>query len=111
MIGDSDVDVLTARAAGAKAVGCLFGLAVARLRVAGPDVLVDSPGSGWRRFAVCRDLPLQVRREQMQVLHSAALRSKGHWVGYTKFAADSKVRCRLHWGRFVLNALKMAALW
>lgn len=43
MVGDSDVDVLTARACGAKAVGCLFGLAADRLRVAGPDALVESP--------------------------------------------------------------------
>jgi phosphoglycolate phosphatase len=44
MVGDSDVDVLTARNCGAKTVGCLFGMAQDRLRVAGPDVLVDSPG-------------------------------------------------------------------
>lgn len=43
MVGDSDVDVLTARACGAKTVGCLFGLAVDRLKVAGPDVLVEGP--------------------------------------------------------------------
>ena len=43
MVGDSDVDVLTARACGARAVGCLFGLAQDRLRVAGPDALVKSP--------------------------------------------------------------------
>jgi len=44
MIGDSDVDVLTARNCGAWAVGCLFGLAPDRLVVAGPDAVVDSPG-------------------------------------------------------------------
>lgn len=43
MVGDSDVDVLTARNCGAKTVGCLFGMAQDRLRVAGPDVLVESP--------------------------------------------------------------------
>jgi phosphoglycolate phosphatase len=41
-LGDSDVDVLTARNAGARAVGCLFGLAPERVRLAGPDVLVES---------------------------------------------------------------------
>jgi phosphoglycolate phosphatase len=43
MIGDSDVDVVTARNAGAWAVGCTFGLAPHSLEVAPPDVLVDSP--------------------------------------------------------------------
>ncbi|MDP9038591.1 MAG: HAD-IA family hydrolase [Acidobacteriota bacterium] len=37
MIGDSDVDVLTARNAGARSVGCLFGLAPERLLLAGPE--------------------------------------------------------------------------
>ena len=46
LVGDSDVDVLTARNAGVLVVGCLFGLAPERLRVAGPDALVDSP-AGW----------------------------------------------------------------
>jgi phosphoglycolate phosphatase len=44
MIGDSDVDVLTARNCGAWAVGCTYGLAPERLRAAGPDVVVDAPG-------------------------------------------------------------------
>lgn len=43
MIGDSDVDVLTAKNCGARSVGCLFGLAPARLRLAQPDRLVASP--------------------------------------------------------------------
>jgi len=43
MIGDSDVDVLTARNAGAWAMGCTFGLAPHTLEAAPPDVLVDSP--------------------------------------------------------------------
>ncbi len=46
MIGDSDVDVLTARNAGARSIGCLFGLAADRLRLASPDTLVDS-ASEW----------------------------------------------------------------
>ncbi len=41
MIGDSDVDVLTARNAGAWALGCTFGLAPHSLEAAPPDILVD----------------------------------------------------------------------
>jgi phosphoglycolate phosphatase len=43
MIGDSDIDVLTARSSGAWALGCRFGLAPHTLDVAEPDCLVDSP--------------------------------------------------------------------
>lgn len=43
MIGDSDVDVLTARNCGARSIGCSFGLAPERLAAAGPDVMVHSP--------------------------------------------------------------------
>jgi phosphoglycolate phosphatase len=46
MIGDTDVDVLTARAAGVISVGCSFGLAPERLAAAKPDFMVDSP-FGW----------------------------------------------------------------
>ena len=42
MIGDSDVDVRTARNAGAWVLGCTFGLATESLLEAGPDVLVDA---------------------------------------------------------------------
>jgi len=41
MVGDSDVDVKTARNAGAWALGCSFGLSPEALEVEGPDVLVD----------------------------------------------------------------------
>ena len=41
MIGDSEVDVQTARNAGAWAMGCGFGLAPERMREAGPDIEVD----------------------------------------------------------------------
>ena len=41
MIGDSDVDVKTARNAGAWVLGCTFGLAPESLVEAEPDVLVD----------------------------------------------------------------------
>jgi phosphoglycolate phosphatase len=40
MIGDSDVDVLTARRVGARAIGCLFGLAPHSLDAVPPDRLV-----------------------------------------------------------------------
>ena len=43
MVGDSDVDVLTARNCGARSVGCLFGLAPHRLEAAAPDAMVESP--------------------------------------------------------------------
>ncbi len=41
MIGDSDVDVLTARRVGASAIGCLFGLAPHSLERVQPDRLVE----------------------------------------------------------------------
>jgi phosphoglycolate phosphatase len=43
LIGDSQVDVLTARNAGAWSIGCTFGLAPDSLQANQPDVLVDSP--------------------------------------------------------------------
>ena len=43
MIGDSDVDVLTARSCGAWAVGCAYGLSPQSLAVAPPDALADAP--------------------------------------------------------------------
>jgi phosphoglycolate phosphatase len=43
MIGDTEVDVLTARALGAVSVGCSFGLAPERLAAAKPDLVADSP--------------------------------------------------------------------
>jgi phosphoglycolate phosphatase len=46
MVGDSDIDVLTARAAGVRSVGCTFGLAPHSLEAAKPDYLVDHP-EGW----------------------------------------------------------------
>ena len=41
MIGDSHVDVETARAAGTRSLGCLFGLSPQSLAAAGPDISVD----------------------------------------------------------------------
>ncbi|HEX4154137.1 MAG TPA: HAD hydrolase-like protein [Acidobacteriaceae bacterium] len=46
MIGDSDVDILTARRVGARSVGCLFGLAPHTLEAAQPDLTVRHP-SEW----------------------------------------------------------------
>jgi phosphoglycolate phosphatase len=46
MIGDSDVDVLTARHCGARSLGCAFGLAPAALAAAEPDATVEH-ASGW----------------------------------------------------------------
>ncbi|MDR3742047.1 MAG: HAD-IA family hydrolase [Terracidiphilus sp.] len=43
MIGDSRVDVETARNAGAWSIGCTFGFAPASLDAAPPDIRVDSP--------------------------------------------------------------------
>ena len=43
MIGDSDVDILTARNCGAWAIGCTFGLAPHSLAAARPDALAHAP--------------------------------------------------------------------
>jgi phosphoglycolate phosphatase len=43
MIGDSDVDVLTARNCGAWAIGCAYGLAPHSLAAAMPDGLANAP--------------------------------------------------------------------
>jgi len=46
MIGDSDVDVLTARRCGARSLGCAYGLAPQSLAAAAPDATVNHP-SEW----------------------------------------------------------------
>jgi phosphoglycolate phosphatase len=46
MVGDSDVDMLTAQRIGARTIGCGFGLAPDRLRAAQPDVIVEN-ASDW----------------------------------------------------------------
>jgi phosphoglycolate phosphatase len=43
MIGDSDVDIMTARNAGVWSMGCTFGLSPHTLAAVSPDCLVDSP--------------------------------------------------------------------
>jgi phosphoglycolate phosphatase len=47
MIGDTDIDILTARNCGAQAVGCSFGLAPHTLAAAHPDYIANSP-SDWQ---------------------------------------------------------------
>ena len=54
MIGDSHVDVFTARACGAISLGCTFGLAPESLRAAGPDFSVDH-ASEWPRVLGMRE--------------------------------------------------------
>jgi len=45
MVGDSAIDVATGRAAGARTIGCTWGLRpVDELRAAGADAIVDAPG-------------------------------------------------------------------
>ena len=43
MVGDSDVDILTARNCGARSIGCSYGLAPHGLAAASPDALAGSP--------------------------------------------------------------------
>jgi phosphoglycolate phosphatase len=43
MVGDSDVDMLTARNAGVWSIGCSYGLSPHTLETVPPDCLVDSP--------------------------------------------------------------------
>src|SRR5271156_4452529 len=45
MIGDSDVDVLTARNAGVWSMGCSYGLSPHTLAIVHPDCLVESPAA------------------------------------------------------------------
>jgi phosphoglycolate phosphatase len=42
MIGDSEVDILTARNCGARSIGCSYGLSPQSLAAAEADVVVDS---------------------------------------------------------------------
>jgi len=53
LVGDSMVDVQTARNAGVWAIGCTFGLAPETLESHPPDVLVDSP-KDWTAALTCR---------------------------------------------------------
>ena len=58
MIGDSDVDVLTARNAGAWSIGCTFGLAPHTLEATPPDVSVDEPAD-WTIAITAAKIDLQ----------------------------------------------------
>jgi phosphoglycolate phosphatase len=55
VIGDSKVDVETARNAGAWCIGCTFGLAPESLSANPPDVIVDSPADWTAALSVARD--------------------------------------------------------
>ena len=43
MIGDSEVDILTARNCGARSIGCSYGLSPQSLAAAAPDAIIDTP--------------------------------------------------------------------
>lgn len=43
MIGDSDIDILTAQNVGAYSIGCSYGLSPHTLEIAPPDVLIHKP--------------------------------------------------------------------
>jgi len=53
MVGDSDVDIRTARNAGAWALGCTFGLSPETVVESAPDVLVDEAAEWVAALAPC----------------------------------------------------------
>jgi phosphoglycolate phosphatase len=57
VIGDSKVDVETARNGGAWCIGCTFGLAPESLTANPPDVLVDSPADWTTALSPARSAP------------------------------------------------------
>ncbi|MGB6974991.1 MAG: HAD-IA family hydrolase [Terracidiphilus sp.] len=59
MIGDSQVDIQTARNAGAWSIGCTFGLAPERLLSIPPDILVDSPAE-WTTALTATQQPVEL---------------------------------------------------
>jgi phosphoglycolate phosphatase len=59
MIGDSDVDILTARNAGAWSIGCSYGFAPHTLAAVPPDCLVDSPAD-WPLALAGDALPIKM---------------------------------------------------
>ena len=63
LIGDSEVDVATARNAGAWVIGCTFGLAPASLAANPPDVLVDS-ASEWTEVLLPAHTPARASSPQ-----------------------------------------------
>jgi phosphoglycolate phosphatase len=56
MIGDTDIDVLTARNCGAHSIGCTFGLKPHSLVDAPPDHLADTPTDWLRILGIDSDL-------------------------------------------------------
>jgi phosphoglycolate phosphatase len=60
MVGDSDVDILTARNAGVWSIGCSYGLSPHTLETVPPDCLVDSPA----------DWPLALAGEGERLVYS-----------------------------------------
>jgi phosphoglycolate phosphatase len=56
MVGDSDVDIRTARNAGVWTIGCSFGLAPETLHEAEPDVVVDH-ASAWTMALATNVIP------------------------------------------------------
>lgn len=52
MVGDSETDVLTARRAGARSLGCRYGLAPQSLAAARPDAVCDSPAEWPERLGL-----------------------------------------------------------
>jgi phosphoglycolate phosphatase len=55
MIGDSKVDVLTARKAGVWSLGCQFGFGPQNLMEAPPDIVVDSAAEWPAALALAGD--------------------------------------------------------
>ena len=49
MVGDTDIDILTARNCGARSIGCTFGFKPYSLPTAGPDYLAHTPAD-WLRI-------------------------------------------------------------
>jgi phosphoglycolate phosphatase len=62
MIGDSDVDILTARSAGVWSMGCSYGLSPHTLAEVPPDCLVESPD----------DWPLALAGDSIKVVFEGA---------------------------------------
>jgi len=64
MVGDSQVDILTARNAGMWSVGVTYGFSPQTLEQVPPDVLVDSPADLARALTVSHLLHAQQLRQK-----------------------------------------------
>jgi phosphoglycolate phosphatase len=69
MVGDSQVDILTARNAGLWSVGVTYGFAPRSLAVVVPDVLVDSPAELAAALTKSASLPDNISREWLYQDH------------------------------------------